>query len=233
MDHVEYHPVIKEMPENERPRERLAIYGEGALSNAELIAIALRTGSRKENAIVLAQKLLAHFNGLGGLAKASVQELCGVSGIGLGKAAQVKAALELGRRAILYSDDSRPQIKSPEDAANLLMAAMSHEPQEQLCVLLLDTKHYVQRMIKLYIGNVNASMIRPAEVFRDAVKDNVPNVIIAHNHPSGDPTPSPEDVRVTEQIVRAGKLLDIEVLDHLIIGRQRYISLKERRLGFD
>lgn len=232
MGDVEYHTLIKEMPKSERPRERLELYGEAALSNAELIAIALRTGSRTENALGLAQRLLTAFQGLGGLAQASVRELCEVSGIGPAKAAQLKAALELGRRLILSSGDSRPRITCPADAANLFLAAMSTEAQEQLRVMLLDSRHRVQRMSVVYVGNVNTSMIRVAEVFRQAVKDNSPAIVVAHNHPSGDPTPSPEDVRVTEQMVRAGEMLDIEVLDHLIIGKQRYVSLKERGLGF-
>jgi len=232
MGDVEYHTLIKEMPKSERPRERLELYGEAALSNAELIAIALRTGSRTENALGLAQRLLTAFQGLGGLAQASVRELCEVSGIGPAKAAQLKAALELGRRLILSSGDSQPRITCPADAANLFLAAMSTEAQEQLRVMLLDSRHRVQRMSVVYVGNVNTSMIRVAEVFRQAVKDNSAAIVVAHNHPSGDPTPSPEDVRVTEQMVRAGKMLDIEVLDHLIIGKQRYVSLKERGLGF-
>lgn len=232
MGDVAYHTLIKEMPKSERPRERLELYGEAALSNAELIAIALRTGSRTENALGLAQRLLTAFQGLGGLAQASVRELCEVSGIGPAKAAQLKAALELGRRLILSSGDSRPRITCPADAANLFLAAMSTEAQEQLRVMLLDSRHRVQRMSVVYVGNVNTSMIRVAEVFRQAVKDNSAAIVVAHNHPSGDPTPSPEDVRVTEQMVRAGKMLDIEVLDHLIIGKQRYVSLKERGLGF-
>ena len=232
MADVEYHTLIKEMPESERPRERLELYGEAALSNAELIAIALRTGSRTQNAVGLAFRLLAAFQGLGGLAQASVRELCEVPGVGPAKAAQLKAALELGRRLILSSGDTHPQITCPADAANLFMAAMSTAPQEQLRVMLLDSRHRVQRTTVVYVGNVNTSMIRVAEVFRQAIKDNAVAIVVAHNHPSGDPTPSPEDVRVTEQIVRAGEVLDIEVLDHLIIGKQRHVSLKERGLGF-
>jgi len=232
MAEVEYHTLIKEMPESERPRERLELYGEAALSNAELVAIALRTGSRTENAVSLALRLLTAFQGLAGLAQASVRELCEVPGVGPAKAAQLKAALELGRRLILSSGDSRTQITCPDDAANLFLAAMSTESQEQLRVLLLDSRHRVQRMTVVYVGNVNTSMVRVAEVYRQAIKDNSAAIIVAHNHPSGDPTPSPEDVQITEQMAHAGEVLDIELLDHLIIGKQRYVSLKERRLGF-
>ena len=230
---VHYHTQIKEMPEGERPRERLQRYGERALSTSELLAIALRTGSARENAVGLAQRLLSLFRDLGGLASASVQELCQVSGIGPAKASQIKAAIELGRRLVLASNGSRPVITCPADAANLLMADLSTEPQEQLRVLLLDTKHRVQRTTTVYVGNVNASMIRAAEVFREAIRDNAVAIIVAHNHPSGDPTPSPEDVQVTQQLVQVGQMLDIRVLDHIIVGRQAFVSLKERGLGFD
>lgn len=232
MAEMEYRTLIKEMPVNERPRERLEFYGEAALSNAELLAIALRTGSQHANAVELANQLLTRFRDLRGLVRASVLELCEVPGIGPAKATQIKAALELGRRLALSSGEERLQIKSPEDAANLLMAAMGDEMQEQLRVLLLDSKHYVQRIPVVYVGNVNTAIVRMAEVFRDAIKDNSVAIIVAHNHPSGDPTPSQEDIALTVDLVRAGALLGINVLDHLIIGRQHYVSLKDRGLGF-
>jgi DNA repair protein RadC len=231
MSQGEYHTLIKEMPEGERPRERLQLYGARALSNAELLAIALRVGSRHQNAVGLAQRLLSNFT-LSGLARASVQELCNVPGIGPAKASQVLAALELGRRLLLASDDTHPQITSPEDAATVFRPLLAHEPQEQLWVMILDTKHHVQRQAQVYVGNVNTAMIRIAEVFREAIKDNAAAVIVAHNHPSGDPTPSSDDIQVTREIVRAGELLDIKVLDHLIIGGNRHVSLKEQGLGF-
>ena len=229
---VAYHTQIKEMPEDERPRERLKRYGEKALSNTELLAIALRTGSQRENAVGLAQRLLSVFQGLHGLANASVQELCQVSGIGPAKAAQVKAAIELGRRLVLATDGSRPAITCPADAAELLMAELGTAPQEQLRVMLLDTKHRLQRTTTVYVGNVNSAVIRPAEVFREAIRDNALAIIVGHNHPSGDPTPSPEDVQVTQHLVQVGEMLEIKVLDHVIIGRQSFVSLKERGLGF-
>ncbi len=224
--------LIKEMPEGERPRERLEAYGEGALSNAELIAICLRTGSPNENAVGLAQRLLATFGGLAGLSRASVREMCQVPGIGPAKASQLKASIELGRRLIATTDDARPQIRCPDDAARLLIPIMGAEPQEELRVLLLDTRHRVIRQHKVYVGNVNTSIVRMGEVFREAVRDNALAIIVAHNHPSGDTTPSVEDIRITEEIVEAGKRLDIELLDHLIIGRHGYYSLKEHGQGF-
>jgi DNA repair protein RadC len=229
---VLYRPMIRELPLSERPRERLKHAGAGALSNAELLAITLRIGGRGENVLDMAQRLLSTYHGLGGLARASCGQLATERGVGMAKAAQVLAAFELGKRLLVASPDERPQVTSPADAANLLMAEMATLEQEHLRTLLLDTKHRVLASPTVYVGNVNTSVIRVAELFREAIRLNCVALIVAHNHPSGDPTPSPDDVKVTEQIVQAGKLLDIEVLDHLVIGQQRYVSLKERGLGF-
>jgi DNA repair protein RadC len=228
-----YHLTIHDYPLAERPRERLQYYGAAALSNAELLAILLRVGTPGENVVALSTRLLKDFGGLAGLSKASFSELSSVKGISTAKIAQLKAALELGRRLLLTSPDVRPQITSPHDAANLLMLEMSNLEQEHLRTVLLDTKNRVLSSHTVYIGNVNSSIIRISEVFREAIRENATALIVAHNHPSGDPTPSPEDVRVTRSIVEAGTLLSIEVLDHLVIGHQRFVSLKERGLGFD
>jgi len=229
---VEYHPTIKDMPVGERPRERLQHYGAGALSTAELIAILLRSGVAGESVLRLAERLLVRYGGLTGLAQASFAELCQEKGIGPAKVTQIKAALELGRRLLVASPQERPQVRSPADAANLLMLEMSLLAQEQMRVILLDSKNRVLAIPTIYQGSLNTSLIRVGELFREAIRQNCAAIIVVHNHPSGDPTPSPEDVLVTKQIVEAGKLLDIEVLDHLVIGRQRYVSLKERGLGF-
>lgn len=223
---------IKELPENERPRERLQQQGARALSDAELLAIALRTGTHHESALDLARRLQTEFGGLHALARTSIQEMCRIPGIGPTKASQIQAALELGRRLVLAGDGTRMQIRDASDAALLLMAEIGAEPQENLCVILLDTKHYVQRVVRLYEGNVNSSLIRPAEVFRDAVKDNAVAIILGHNHPSGDPTPSSDDVAVTRSLIQAGKLLEIRTLDHIVVGRGRYVSLKAEGLAF-
>jgi DNA repair protein RadC len=229
----QYHVTIHDMPTGERPRERLQHYGPEALSTAELMAILLRTGSQGENVLALATRLLVHFSGLGGLARASFSELSAIKGVGQAKAAQLKAGLEIGRRLLITAPDQRPQISSPTDAANLLMLEMGHLEQEHLRVLLLDTKNRVLASPTIYKGSVNTSLIRIAELFREAIRHNSTAIIVAHNHPSGDPTPSPEDVHVTRQMAEAGKLLDVEVLDHLVIGRGRYVSLRERGLGFE
>jgi DNA repair protein RadC len=229
---VEYHPLIRDLPASERPRERLQSYGPGSLSTSELLAIILRTGTRSESAINLGSRLLAHFGGLAGIARATFTDLYDVRGLGVAKTAQLKAALELGKRLMVASPEERPQVKSPADVANLLMLEMGFLEQEHLRVVLLDTKNRVLGMPTIYIGSLNTSVLRVAELFREAIKANSAALIVVHNHPSGDPTPSPEDVRITQQIVEAGKLLDVEVLDHLVIGQQRYVSLKERGLGF-
>jgi DNA repair protein RadC len=228
-----YNLTISEYPLGERPRERLQYYGPSALSNAELLAIILRGGTPGENVVALSTRLLKEFGGLAGLAKAGFSDLAKIKGIGTAKTAQLKAALELGRRLLLTSPDARPQITSPTDAANLLMLEMGSLEQEHLRTILLDTKNRVLASPTVYIGNVNSSIVRVSEIFREAIRENATALIVAHNHPSGDPTPSPEDVRVTRLMVEAGLLLGIEVLDHLVIGHQRFISLKEQGLGFE
>jgi DNA repair protein RadC len=230
---AEYHFRIPDLAVDDRPRERLAAAGAAALSHAELLAILLRVGTKGENAVRLAERLLAQWGGLPGLHRMSHADLCQVKGIGQAKAAQLMAAIELGRRIAVSTPDERPTISSPADAANLLMYQMSALEQEYLYVILLDTRNRVLgKPLEVYHGSLNTSLIRMGEVFREAVKANAAGLIVAHNHPSGDPSPSPEDVAVTRTLVEAGKLLDVEVLDHLVIGRQRFVSLKERGLGF-
>ncbi len=225
--------TIKEMPEDLRPRERLEYVGAGALSVAELLAIVLRTGGRGENVIRQSERILTEFNGLTGLARASFEELTESHGVGKAKVTQIKAAIELGRRLLLAAPQERDKIQSPTDVANLLMLEMGMLEREQVRVVLLDTKNHVQRSPVVYSGSLNAAVIRVGEIFTEAVRANSASLIVVHNHPSGDPTPSPEDVQVTKQIVAAGKLLQIDVLDHLIITRTKFVSLKERRLGFE
>jgi DNA repair protein RadC len=227
-----YNPTIKELPPNERPRERLLNHGVNALSNAELLAIILRTGVQDENVVRVAQRLLAGYKNLAGIVQASIVELEEQKGLGPAKVAQMKAALELGRRMLVESPEERPQVRSPADAANLVMSEMGLLEQEHLRIILLDTKNRVLAQPTVYVGSLNTSVIRVGELFREAIRANCASLIVVHNHPSGDPTPSPEDVAVTRQIVEAGKLLDVDVLDHLVIGQQRFVSLKERGLGF-
>jgi DNA repair protein RadC len=230
---AEYYTLIRDLPASERPRERLRDYGASALSNAELLAIILRTGTKHESALSLASRLLSTYRGLVGLARVSFNELCNEKGLGEAKAAQLKAALEMGRRLSSTQPEERVVVRSPADIANLLLTEMGLLEQEHLRVVLLNQRNHVLAVPEVYRGSVNTSLIRTAELFREAVRQNCPAVVLVHNHPSGDPTPSSDDVAMTKQAVEAGKLLDIEVLDHVVIGQGRYVSLKEQGLGFE
>lgn len=222
---------LTDIASSERPRERLNKFGPGVLSSAELLAIILGTGTKQENVVHLAQRVLAQFGGLKGLAQAAPAELEKVHGLGQAKIAGMLAALEIGRRLMVASPDERPVLRTSADAAQLVMD-MGTLPQEHIRVILLDTANRVIAIPTLYIGTVNTAILRVAELYREAIARNAPAVIVAHNHPSGDPTPSPEDVQLTRKLVQAGELLDIVLLDHIIIGGQEWRSLKEMRLGF-
>ena len=229
----QYRPMIRDLPQGERPRERLKEYGPRYLNNTELIAILLRTGVKGENVLSLSSRLLARVDGLAGLGRSTFAELCAERGLSEAKVCQLMAALELGRRFVSLAPEERPTVSSPQDVANLLMAEMALLDQEHLKVLLLNTKNEILSVQEIYVGNVNSAVVRAAEVFRPAVRDNAPSIIVVHNHPSGDPTPSPEDVAVTRQLVSSGKLLGIELLDHVVIGNgNRFVSLNEKGLGF-
>jgi DNA repair protein RadC len=206
--------------------------GASALKTEELVAIILRTGTRGENVVHLAERLLREKGGIAGIARMPLSELQRVKGIGVTKATELCAVFELGRRLLIASPEEKPQVKSPQDAVNLL-SDMSTLEQEVMRTLLLDTKNRVLAMPTIYRGSLHTTVIRINELFREAVRQNCAAIIVAHNHPSGDPTPSPEDIAVTREIVQAGKILDIDVLDHVVVGAgQKFVSLKERGLGF-
>ena len=224
----EYHARVMDIPSDDRPRERLMKHGAASLSNADLLAITLRAGTTRENVMELASKLFFKYGGFSGLMSAGFHELCTEYGLGAAKTAQLKAALEIGHRLNVLQPDKKYQVRSADDAAQLVRAELMYLDHEEMHVLILDTKNQLIEHIKSYKGTVNSSVLRGAEVFRPAIIRNCPNVIVCHNHPSGDPTPSPEDIDVTRQLVAAGKILDIELLDHLVIGNPRYVSLKER-----
>ncbi len=223
---------IMDLHESDRPRERLSALGPQALSNAELIAILLRVGVKGENAVSMGQRLLKKFGGLSGLHRVPISELKNQHGLGEAKAAQIKAAIELGRRLTLEAPEERPTVNSPADAAALVVYEMSALEQEHLRVILLDRRNRVLETAEIYKGSVNSSQVRVGEIFKEAIRKNASALIVVHNHPSGDPTPSPDDVAVTRAIVQAGKLMDVDVLDHMVIGQGRWVSLKERGLGF-
>lgn len=227
-----YHLMIKDIQLDERPRERLMAYGAASLSTTELLAIIINVGIVGESVTSLSQRLLAEQGGLAGLLKLDVTELAQVRGIGPAKATKIKAALEMGRRLAATSTDERPRIESPEDVVRIVGVEMSALDQEQLRVLLLDTQHGVLATRTVYQGSANQAIVRVGELFRDAIRHAAVAVVLVHNHPSGDPTPSSADISMTAEVVEAGKLLDITVIDHIIIGHGRHSSLKRLGLGF-
>jgi len=225
-----YTVAIHEMPAEERPRERLWKYGASALSTAELLAIQLRIGTKERSALGLGELLLSQFGGLRGVANAGLEGLGKVKGIGQVKAIEILAAVELGKRLAALNQEERPVITSPQDVANLLMSELRDVKQEHFKTLLMDTKNRVMRVVTVTIGTLDGSLVHPREVFKEAIVASAASIIVAHNHPSGDPTPSREDKAVTLRLVECGKLLGIDLLDHIIIGDNRFVSLKERGL---
>lgn len=227
-----YHLTIKELPADERPREKLRLRGAGALSTAELLAIILNTGMKGETVIDVANRLLVQHDGLAGLVRADFEDLCRTRGLGEAKASKLQATLELARRISAAQPQDRPQIKSPEDVYLLLGSEMAVLDQEQLRVMLLDTKNRVSRIVTVYQGSVNSAQVRVAELFRDAVRANAPSIILVHNHPSGDPEPSRADAQVTAEAKNAGELLGVDLIDHIVIGDGRFASLRREGVGF-
>lgn len=238
-----YRLTLREFPLHERPRERLAAHGPGVLTDAELLALLLSTGTVRETALDLARRLLQRgavqevgdsepgvpAAGLRWLLQAPVEELAQQDGIGLAKAARVKAALELGRRLAAADHlSSRPVIGSPADAAALLMERMRYLEKEHVQVVFLNTKNRVLGFDTVSVGGLSESVAHPREIFRSAIRRNAAAIILSHNHPSGDPAPSPEDLELTRRVRSAGEIVGIELLDHIIIGDNRYVSLRER-----
>ena len=219
---------VCDMPKDERPQARAERYGMGALSTAELLQVICRNHNFDSN-----MGLVQAAGSVTALARMSLQEKAAVPGLGKAGALAIEASFELGRRVLMETPADKIRVRSPSDVAQMLMAQYANEPQEHFVVLVLSTRNDLVATVDLYKGTLNCSHVRASEVFHEAIVRNGAAIILVHNHPSGDPTPSPEDVEVTRQMVAASNLLDIEVLDHLIIGQQRYISLRERGLGFD
>jgi DNA repair protein RadC len=224
--------MLREMSPDERPRERLMSRGPSSLSNGDLLAILLNTGLPGEPVTAVAQRLLVDYGGLLGLIRLDVRELAAIRGVGPAKAAKLKAALEIATRVQALGTDARPQISSPDDVINLIGVEMGLLDHEQLRVVVLDTKHRVQAIKTIYQGSVNQAQVRIAEIFREPIRINAIAIIIVHNHPSGDPTPSAADIALTAELARAGEMLDIDLLDHLIVGQGRHVSLRRLGLGF-
>ena len=225
--------AIREIPPAERPRERLALRGAGGLTAAELIGLLWGSGGRGLSAVDLGEEALARFDGLTGLGRATELELQAIPGVGVARAAQLAAAFELGRRLLADWPAGRWSVRSPRDVADRLVLQMGRLEREELRVVILNTKNAVLRIATVYQGNVSSSLVRVGELFRDAVRLNAAGVILVHNHPSGDPTPSPDDLHLTAEALAAGRLLDIELLDHLVIGHDGWVSLRDRGVAFD
>lgn len=219
---------IMDLPENERPREKLLRYGAEALSNGELLALILRTGSAQENIVNLSNRILKEAGGLNGLLNLHNEEFMNLKGIGEAKAAQLLALAEISKRFKSFRSGDQYKISQPKDAADLVMEGMRYLKQEHLKVIMLNTKNIVISIKDVSVGSLNSSIVHPREVFCEAIKRSSASIIICHNHPSGDPAPSSEDINLTHRIKECGKLLGIELLDHIIIGDGSYISLKEK-----
>ncbi|MEX2415655.1 MAG: DNA repair protein RadC [Paenibacillaceae bacterium] len=222
--------MLREIPNEDRPRERLLQFGAHALSNAELLAILLRTGTVAESAVKLATKLLANAGGLRNLVGMTIEQFTTIRGIGEAKAIQLQASIEIGRRLASARKNSAYVVKSPKDAADYVMEDLRYLDKEHFVVLFLNTKNHVTGHETLSVGSLNASIVHPREVFCSAIKRSSASIICVHNHPSGDPTPSPEDVEVTRRLSEAGRIVGIDVLDHIIIADRTFLSLKEQGL---
>ncbi len=225
---MSYNTKMKDIPSDQRPRERLVREGAAALSDAELLAVILRTGSAEKSAIALSTEILSHFSGLKNLVQAEVEELSAIKGMGPVKASQLKSALEIGKRLACTTGAMQRPIKAPKDAAMMVMEEMRHLDRECFCALLLNTKNIVLSKETISIGTLNASMVHPRELFKVAIKKSASSIILLHNHPSGDPTPSREDKEVTQRLREAGAIIGIEILDHIIIGDNNFISFKDK-----
>ncbi|WP_179392698.1 DNA repair protein RadC [Sporosarcina sp. JAI121] len=220
--------MIRDVHIADRPRERLIRQGADSLSNQELIAILLRTGTKQESVLVLANRILSSFDKIQDLKYATIEEMMQVKGVGKAKAVQLLAAAEIGKRLYRKHSEGRYTIRSPEDAAAYLMTDMSSLNQEHFVVLFLNVKNEVLHKQTIFIGSLNSSIVHPREIFREAVKRSAASIIAAHNHPSGNPSPSPEDIEVTKRLMEAGSIMGIEVIDHIIIGDHKFLSLKEK-----
>jgi len=222
--------MVRDLPLEERPREKLLAYGAGSLSDAELLAILLRTGTPRESALTIADHVLARLkeSGLTGLVHLGPAEIMDINGISQAKAATIIAAVELGHRLAVRQAAKIDVVHGPEDAANFAMPRFRFEQREHFAVMLLNTKNHILGFTDVSVGSLSASVVHPREVFQAALRFAAASMILLHNHPSGDPQPSREDIAVTQRLVKAGRIMDIPVLDHIILGNNRFISLKEQ-----
>lgn len=223
--------TIHDLPISERPRERLQRFGAEALSVQEILALILGRGIAGESVTVTAQRLLSQFGNIKGISSASLEELTRVKGIGLAKAAQIKAAFELANRLDSYPEPPKtPPVKTPDEVVNLVKRSLRDKKKEHFLVLLLDTRSQLIKSAEVSVGSLDSSIVHPREVFKEALSASAASVIFVHNHPSGDPEPSADDIKLTQRLAQAGEIMGIEVLDHIIIGNKKYLSLKREGL---
>ncbi|MBA7638036.1 hypothetical protein ES703_45685 [subsurface metagenome] len=223
--------TIHDLPTSERPRERLQKLGIDALSAQEILALILGRGIAGESVLVTAQRLLSQFGNLKGMAYASVEELSQVKGIGLAKASQIKAAFELANRLEGYAEaGDKPLVKTPEEVVNLVRGRLKGKQKEYFLALLLNTRNQLIKVAEISVGSLDSSLVHPREVFKEAISASAASAIFVHNHPSGDPTASEDDIKLTKRLVKAGEIVGIDVLDHIIIGDKKYLSLKREGL---
>jgi len=230
-DKVQKSFTIHDLPVSERPRERLQKFSAEALSAQEILAVILGRGIAGESVMVTAQRLLSQFGSLKGIGSASIEELAKVRGIGLAKAAQIRAAFELTSRLEGYQENGkRETVKTPEDVVALVRSRLKGKKKEYFLALLLDTRNQLIRVAEISVGSLDSSIVHPREVFKEAVSASAASVIFAHNHPSGDPEASEDDINLTKRLAEAGEIMGIDVLDHIIIGEEKYLSLKREGL---
>jgi len=228
MGALEYRFTIKELPAEERPREKLIKYGSENLTNAELLALIIRIGNRERTAVELAQDILTQCGGLKGLNYSDISGFTSIRGVGEAKAVQIMAVLELGKRLAALNGEEKVLIKNPADIADLVMTELRFLTQEVFKLVLLDIKNQVLAMPLISKGGLSSSIVHPREVFKEAIKRSAAAVILIHNHPSGIPEPSQDDIKLTRRLAEAGEILGIDVLDHIIIGDGIYLSMKEK-----
>jgi len=222
--------TVRDLPREERPRERLQKFGPEALSGQELLALVIGRGIPKKSVMSIAQELLTRFGNVKAISQATIEELSQIKGIGLAKAAQIKACFELGKREELEPELINFDIKNPESVVKAIRASIKDKAKEHFKLILLNPRNKIIGISTISIGTLNASLVHPREVFKDAIVHSAASVVLAHNHPSGDPEPSEDDLKITKKLVESGKILGIEVLDHIIITKNGFKSFKEEGL---